>query len=116
MAVPYHRLLTRGLQYPLIGAGQAEINHVACSCLDAANTLEDRKRSGVAVPHLDRMGSDEAMAAKVLDAFVGDRHRLRRGIGVGELRRPACWPLALPFRGRPPAHPARTLDLDMHVG
>src|SRR5271165_1467723 len=82
----------------------------------ADEPVEDRKRAGVAVPHLEREITYEAVAAENLHAFVRDPHsglggiKLRESSAAGRIFR------VVDFYSRPQHHPPHGLDFDVHVG
>src|SRR4029077_1145724 len=83
---------------------------------DGGESLEGRKATGVAQPHLDRMFADVAVAAKHLDRVVGDLERRGRDIAAREIAllmrvlSAVEMPCGLPYQQ------ARRVDLDRHVG
>src|SRR4051794_12212156 len=81
----------------------------------SGHAFERPEGARIAVPHLDRMGTDKAVAAESLQRFVDDRHGLLARVRESELGMPRRLLARLDGPGRAPRHPPHRLDRHVHV-
>src|ERR1700683_2825783 len=84
--------------------------------LNADRAFQHRYRARVAIPHLDRVIAQVAVASQHLHALIGDPHRLLAVVCVCELRLLGGVAALLENRGRLPGHPSHRVSFDAHVG